>query len=211
MQELEHVYLIRMGGYYKIGRSSNPEQRLGYFDSLPWEPVLLHSFPCAEAGIIEKAIHRKLKKQRVKGEWFKLRKEEVTAFCALLGCDSPADLPDCLRPELAEEVRSDRRRLAKWIRMKESEPLSCEEGALLNELKGLFFKDARLRDNGKLPRRPGRMRIWPPRIQHHKASGQARIRIEGKDIYLGVYESANAAENYARIISQYTPNVPSKT
>jgi len=34
----------------------------------------------------------------------------------------------------------------------------------------------------------------------HKPSGQARVRIAGKDIYLGVYGSAESRQRYGEIV-----------
>jgi hypothetical protein len=36
----------------------------------------------------------------------------------------------------------------------------------------------------------------------HKASGQARVRINGRDIYLGRYGSAESKEAYARLVGE---------
>ena len=44
-----------------------------------------------------------------------------------------------------------------------------------------------------------RSRQWPPTIQNHR--GRARIRIDGREYYLGTYGSAEAAQEYARLIA----------
>ena len=41
-----------------------------------------------------------------------------------------------------------------------------------------------------------------PAYTHHRASGQARVRIAGRDVYLGLYGSAESRERYARIIAE---------
>lgn len=41
-----------------------------------------------------------------------------------------------------------------------------------------------------------------PTVQHHKASGQAKVRIRGQDIYLGRWGSKEAREAYARIVAE---------
>lgn len=41
---------------------------------------------------------------------------------------------------------------------------------------------------------------WPPTITIHKASGQARIRVRGKDYYLGRPGTAEARREYARLL-----------
>ena len=39
-----------------------------------------------------------------------------------------------------------------------------------------------------------------PAYTYHKPSGQARVRVNGKDVYLGVHDSAESRERYAQII-----------
>ena len=41
-----------------------------------------------------------------------------------------------------------------------------------------------------------------PAYTHHRASGQARVRIAGRDVYLGPYGSAESRERYARLIAE---------
>jgi integrase len=48
----------------------------------------------------------------------------------------------------------------------------------------------------------GRPKNLFPTATHHKASGQARVRIGGKDIYLGRWGSAEAREAYSRLIGE---------
>lgn len=42
-----------------------------------------------------------------------------------------------------------------------------------------------------------------PAYQLHKASGQAKVRISGKDIYLGVYGSPASRERYDAILVEW--------
>lgn len=49
---------------------------------------------------------------------------------------------------------------------------------------------------------------WPPPIQFHRASGQARVRIAGKDHYLGPHGSQEAQEAYARLLASLTSGKP---
>jgi hypothetical protein len=39
---------------------------------------------------------------------------------------------------------------------------------------------------------------WPPRMTLHRGTGQARVRVQGKDHYLGRYGSDEAKAAYAR-------------
>ena len=54
---------------------------------------------------------------------------------------------------------------------------------------------------------PGRPRKLPSYC-HHKASGQAVVRIDGKDRYLGPYGSPASYEKYHRLISERFPHGP---
>jgi integrase len=58
----------------------------------------------------------------------------------------------------------------------------------------------------------GRKAQWPPRMHQHRRSGQARVRVRGKDIYLGPWDSQEAKERYALLIARLVkePNEPPK-
>ena len=45
-----------------------------------------------------------------------------------------------------------------------------------------------------------------PACVHHKPSGQARVRINGEDIYLGKWGSPQAEEKYRRTVAEYLQN-----
>lgn len=47
-----------------------------------------------------------------------------------------------------------------------------------------------------------------PRISHHKPTNQARVRIGGKDYYLGVYQSPESLERYAALIAELAGTKP---
>ena len=42
-----------------------------------------------------------------------------------------------------------------------------------------------------------------PAYVHHKPTGQARVRIKGKDFYLGKYGSPESHERYDELIAEY--------
>jgi hypothetical protein len=44
----------------------------------------------------------------------------------------------------------------------------------------------------------------PPKYSLHKPSGQARVRHQGRDFYLGAYGSRGSREAYARLIAEFT-------
>ena len=43
-----------------------------------------------------------------------------------------------------------------------------------------------------------------PKYSLHKASGQAVIRLNGRDIYLGAYNSKESKTNYRRLIAEWS-------
>jgi integrase len=53
-----------------------------------------------------------------------------------------------------------------------------------------------------------RKATWPPRIQFHAPSGQDRIRVRGKDYYLGAHGSPEARKEYARLCLQLAGAAP---
>ncbi|MDB5308027.1 MAG: site-specific tyrosine recombinase XerD [Gemmataceae bacterium] len=48
-----------------------------------------------------------------------------------------------------------------------------------------------------------------PTYQLHKPCGQARVRLDDQDIYLGKYDSPESRQEYARIVAELTASNPS--
>ena len=68
------VYIMRAGGFVKIGMSSNPDKRRADLQTSNPETVSLVAVAsCASravAGNLEKRLHKLFHKDRVNGEWF---------------------------------------------------------------------------------------------------------------------------------------------
>ena len=76
-----YVYLISDNqGYYKIGMSKDPEQRLKQLTISCQELNIIHKIKTNDMKRLEREMQRKYKGKRVKGEWFELDKEEVKKF-----------------------------------------------------------------------------------------------------------------------------------
>ena len=45
-----------------------------------------------------------------------------------------------------------------------------------------------------------------PSYRHHKASGQAVVALDGRDVYLGPYGTDQSRERYQRVISEWLTN-----
>ncbi len=74
-----HVYLIRSSsGYYKIGRSKDPNDRMATFGvKLPFEVEYDHLIQCGDMYAVESELHQKFVLKRKNGEWFDLDEYDV--------------------------------------------------------------------------------------------------------------------------------------
>jgi hypothetical protein len=75
------VYLMRSGGYYKIGRSNWTEKRAYEVQlQLPEELKLVHKIKTDDPIGIEAYWHQRFAGKRKRGEWFALSTEDIRAF-----------------------------------------------------------------------------------------------------------------------------------
>lgn len=77
-----YVYLMRCGELYKIGKAENVEVRYKELVGLvPQELVILHRIKTDDSYGVETYWHKRFRKKWVKGEWYRLEREEVKVFC----------------------------------------------------------------------------------------------------------------------------------
>ncbi|MGV8872283.1 MAG: GIY-YIG nuclease family protein [Rhodococcus sp. (in: high G+C Gram-positive bacteria)] len=76
-----HVYLIRMGKFYKVGRTNDIGRRTYELRTqMPERAELVHSLETDDPEGIERYWHRRFSDKRANGEWFELRRADVAAF-----------------------------------------------------------------------------------------------------------------------------------
>jgi Meiotically up-regulated gene 113 len=79
--KVSFVYLFSAdGGWYKIGKSKDPEKRLLAFLGLPFNVKMLHAIATLEPEQLEQYFHKIYQHCRVHGEWFRLSGEDVESF-----------------------------------------------------------------------------------------------------------------------------------
>ncbi len=79
--ELEFVYLLKSGRYYKVGRTNavgRRERELAI--QLPEKAEVVHSIKTDDPVGIEAYWHNRFEDQRKNGEWFELKRKHVEAF-----------------------------------------------------------------------------------------------------------------------------------
>lgn len=87
------VYLLECEGFYKIGITDDVRKRLSQIQtSTPFNVKLIHSIPLANAWLLEKHLHERFAKKRVRGEWFKLSSDDVNTVFACSESDLPASI-----------------------------------------------------------------------------------------------------------------------
>lgn len=50
--------------------------------------------------------------------------------------------------------------------------------------------------------KPGRRPVWPPHVHHHRPSGRDRVRVCGRDYWLGPHGSEQSRREYARVVAE---------
>lgn len=79
-----YIYILKdteISGYYKIGKTKQPFERMKAFGvQLPFAVELIHVIKCHSADEVERRLHRQFASKRQRGEWFSLNDEDVAAI-----------------------------------------------------------------------------------------------------------------------------------
>jgi len=77
----EYVYIVQdidVTRYCKIGHTNDLYRRLGRFEvTLPFRIHCIHVIRCEDRRVAEGILHRRLYKQHVSGEWFRLSDADI--------------------------------------------------------------------------------------------------------------------------------------
>lgn len=78
--KISKVYLLKSGLNYKIGYGDDPMRRASEMTLLAEKPVVIHFFETDDPVGVESYWHKRFEKKRGRGEWFKLKPQDVKAF-----------------------------------------------------------------------------------------------------------------------------------
>lgn len=82
-----YIYLIKeyVTNTYKIGRTSNPKNRLDIFNvKLPFKWDLVALYSTRNMIVLESNLHELFKKKRENGEWFNLDEDDLLLFYEIM-------------------------------------------------------------------------------------------------------------------------------
>jgi hypothetical protein len=80
-----YVYVLQSPtGYYKIGRTRNPQNRIQTFGVLlPFEVAYLYVIATTNMVLLETRLHQRFAEKRAGGEWFALDENDIAYIAAL--------------------------------------------------------------------------------------------------------------------------------
>lgn len=92
------VYVVgKMEGHYKIGRSTDAENRLLSFSpKLPIQLAILHRVTTHDEVWLERVLHAAFHHRRALGEWFKLEDSELELIQTMRHVVAEGDLPGAI-------------------------------------------------------------------------------------------------------------------
>lgn len=72
-----YVYVVKVDGRYKIGKTKNPTNRFGEYTRLYEEPIVVVCEVVFDYSEVEKELHKKYADKRLRGEWFNLNETDI--------------------------------------------------------------------------------------------------------------------------------------
>lgn len=76
-----YIYVLKVGDMYKIGKSVSPRGRIGTLKTAcPFEIEVFAVYKTIDLHRTEKMLHDVFSEKRIRGEWFKLDKEDLSFF-----------------------------------------------------------------------------------------------------------------------------------
>lgn len=79
-----YVYVIRVNGYCKIGKTKNYEKGFGEYTKLMEEPEIIAAKKVEFFDEVEKMLQEKYKRKRTNGEWFILSDCDISEIKNIL-------------------------------------------------------------------------------------------------------------------------------
>ena len=74
-----YIYVMKMFNYYKIGKAKDKESsRFGEYTNLPEKPDYIEIRLVDNYSSVEHILHRRFQRKRIRGEWFKLNKKDLS-------------------------------------------------------------------------------------------------------------------------------------
>lgn len=81
-----YIYVIKVLGYCKIGKTKNPENRFGEYTMLMKEPKVVLLDYVSDYHRLELDLHKAYEHKRARGEWFKLSEKDIEDIKFMLDC-----------------------------------------------------------------------------------------------------------------------------
>jgi len=215
------VYVARMvvdRPYYKIGVANDIRQRMMILQlHSPVAVDLVHTIRTDNSEMLEKAIHKHFETHWVRGEWFTLTDADI----AILKSFGSVNYGTCEEYSVAQNLAfTPTGRLRRWpplvtvhrssgrarIRVLGRDYYLGLAGS--EQAEAAYKRIVRMAEKHRKKavangctkiNKGGRPSQWPPKMHHH-VSGRARIRVDGRDYYLGLWGSTEADDNYNRIV-----------
>ena|SRR3990167_11440427 len=101
----EYVYVIKSDLFYKIGRTSNPNLRLGSFRTAnprKVEPIIFFPATNVSADKIEQILHGQFESKKVNGEWFLLKDRDLIELGVSLASIESGEIIKSLQERLKQ-------------------------------------------------------------------------------------------------------------